>query len=71
MKSGALALLKLYTGGHQGNSLQGESFRSRGLGLIQISGRANYMACGEGLDLDLVKQPELLEEPQHACMSAA
>lgn len=29
------------------------------------------MPCGEGLDLDLVKQPELLEEPQHACMSTA
>ena len=29
------------------------------------------MACGERLGLDLIKQPELLEKPQHACMSAA
>ena len=29
------------------------------------------MACGEGLGLDLIKQPELLEKPHHACMSAA
>ena len=29
------------------------------------------MACGEGLSLDLIKQPELLDKPQHACMSAA
>ena len=29
------------------------------------------MACGEALALDLINQLELLEKPQHACMSAA
>lgn len=54
-----------------GNTEPGDGKRYKGRGPIQITGRANYQACGAALDLDLIGQPELLELPENGCRAAA
>lgn len=53
-----------------GNVQRGDGMRFRGRGLLQVTGRANYAACGKALGLDLLTQPELLEQTVNACRSA-
>jgi putative chitinase len=54
-----------------GNTQAGDGRLFCGRGLIQITGRRNYTLAAVGLDLDLIHHPELLEQSEHAAMSAA
>lgn len=48
----------------------GEGWKYRGRGLKQLTGKSNYVACGKGLGIDLVADPELLVSPGFAALSA-
>lgn len=53
-----------------GNSEPGDGARYKGRGLIQITGRGNYAKASDALGVDFISDPELLERPDYACLSA-
>jgi len=54
--------------GNRAGTDDGWNFRGRGL--IQITGRSNYKACGEVIKIDFENQPEKLSEDKYAALSA-
>jgi putative chitinase len=53
-----------------GNTQDGDGWKFHGRGVIQLTGRSNYQVCGDALGQPFTSNPELLLEPQWACMSA-
>ena len=60
---------KVY-GGRMGNTEDGDGAKYIGRGLIQLTGKDNYTAFGEAIGEDLVANPQLVEEPRYAALSA-
>ena len=59
-------------GGRMGNGTEetGEGYKYRGRGLIQLTGKDNYVNAAKALDADLVNNPDLVSEPKYAALTA-
>ena len=62
---------KVY-GGRMGNGQEetGDGWKYHGRGLIQLTGKENYANCGSGIGVDLLSNPNLLNTPEYAALSA-
>lgn len=77
-ESGQLRWLREFATGDEyegrkdlGNTHEGDGRLFKGRGLLQVTGRANYVSVAAALNLDCVNHPELLEQPENACQTAA
>lgn len=53
-----------------GNTQPGDGKKFKGHGPIQITGRANHLACGNYFKQDFIKEPLLLTLPEYGMRSA-
>lgn len=53
-----------------GNTQEGDGFKYRGRGLIQLTGRANYQKASDALATDFIGDPDQLAQPEYAVRSA-
>lgn len=53
-----------------GNTQKGDGYNYRGRGFIQLTGRANYEKTGKALGLDLVNNPDMVNDPKVAMQVA-
>jgi putative chitinase len=62
---------KVYNG-RMGNRLgSDDGFNFRGRGCLQITGRDSYAAIGRSVGLDLINNPDLVNDPQNVLLIAA
>ena len=62
---------KVYGGRAElGNTEEGDGWKYHGRGLIQLTGRANYTVCGQALGRPFAETPEMVLDPENACLSA-
>jgi len=70
VEQGPEAVGNLIYGGRMGNAAD-EGYKYRGRGLIQLTGKSNYEKYGKLIGADLVKDPDLANDPDIAAKLAA
>jgi putative chitinase len=60
---------KVYLG-RMGNTTPEEAGMYIGRGLIQLTGKDNYKAVSDALGVDLLSNPQLVEQPRYAALTA-
>jgi putative chitinase len=60
---------KVYLG-RMGNTTPEEAGMYIGRGLIQLTGKDNYKAVSDALGVDLLANPQLVEQPRYAALTA-
>jgi putative chitinase len=53
-----------------GDEASGDGWKYRGGGLFQLTGKANYLAAEQALDVPYTSTPELVRQPEHATLTA-
>lgn len=60
---------KVY-GGRMGNKEEGDGYKYRGRGALQLTGKAQYEEMGKKLGIDLVNNPDLAMDPKYSAQIA-
>jgi putative chitinase len=61
---------KVYSG-RMGNTDEGDGWKYRGRGLIQLTGKDNYRSASDALGVDFVANPDLVLSKEYAALTAA
>ena len=69
-KGGPETIANRVYGGRMGNKADGDGFKYRGRGFIQLTGHDNYSAASSALGIDLVNNPDLASQPETAAKIA-
>ena len=61
---------KVYSG-RMGNTDEGDGWKYRGRGLIQLTGKDNYRLASDALEVDFITDPDLVLTKEYAALTAA